>query len=448
VFHEDSDCNTQKSDPVGYATIAQSTTAWRHEYQLMHIVYLTHQFFPRHVGGVEVYTLGLVKHAISAGHKATVITYHESESANTADFGLQYTSYDGIPVIETHYNLSVAPRPMRYEYNNSFTADVLKNALKELRPDLVHVMHAMKLSASALQVCDEAQLPFIVSLGDFWFICPRHTLLKWDGSLCNGPVHPFYCVRCIQELHGFVKLPHILRDLPDLAARNRFIRRLLLKAKRIIALSDFQKQMYVGNGIPAQRIEVIQHGLDQPPVEFEARVPPEEPYCIGYIGSLVEHKGVHILLEALTGIPDTKVTCEVYGALNDSPYVKRLRQLAGRDSRIHFMGTFEPSKMLNVMQRFDVLAMPSIWYENEPLVVKSALQTGVPVLCNNIGSLPGMVTHNKTGWLVLNSTVDAWVTAIQNMLKQLPHFHMQPIHMKTLRENADEIMTIYTEAAR
>ena len=410
----------------------------------MNIVYLTHQFFPRHCGGVEVYTLGLAQRMISAGHTVTVITYHETRSLNHADFGHQHTNYDEIPVVEIHYNLSAAPRPMQYEYNNLFTSNILKHTLRKLKPDLVHVMHAMKLSASALTVCDTLQIPFIVSLCDFWFICPRHTLLKWDNSLCNGPTHPFYCIKCMQDLHGFVKYPHILRDLPDLAKRNAFIKQSLLKAKRIIALSSFQKQMYARNGIPNERMEVIQHGLDQAPVKFEARVH-QKPYRIGYIGSIVEHKGAHILLGALAQIPDLDVTCTVYGEMNSSPYAKQLRKLVESDPRIRFMGTFEPSNISDVISSIDILAVPSIWYENEPLVVKSALQAGVPVLCNDIGSLADMIIQGQTGWLVSERTVAAWADAIQNAVEELPALNMKPVRMKTIEENADEMLAIYSE---
>lgn len=410
----------------------------------MHIVYLIHQFFPRHVGGVEVYTLGLAKYAIAAKHQVTVIAYHESPSASSSDFGVIYTSYENIPIVEIHYNLSTAPRPMQYEYDNFFVAHTLSDILLNLKPDLVHVMHAMKLSVSALNVCDQLQIPFIVTLCDFWFICPRHTLLKWNQELCNGPVHNLYCVRCIQELHGFVKHPHILRDASDLYKRNKFVKNALLKACRIIALSDFQKNMYVRNGLPAQRIEVIQHGPDQVLVKKEAREK-NKPYQIGYIGSLVEHKGIHILFEALARLPDIEIQCKIYGSLNDSMYVKRLLKYAEHDSRIQFMGTFDPTKMLEVIHSIDILVMPAIWYENEPLVVKSALQAGVPVLCSDIGSLSDMVKHNETGWLVPFGDVHAWVNAIENVMEQFADFQMKLVYVKTMEENVNEIFSIYDE---
>lgn len=410
----------------------------------MHIVYLTHQFFPRHVGGVEVYTLGLAKRAIDSGHKVTVITYHESPSSKPADFGAQYTTYKDIPLIEIHYNLSTAPRPAQYEYDNSFVANTLKHTLSKLKPDFVHVMHAMKLSASALNVCDVLQIPFIVTLCDFWFICPRHTLLKWNQELCNGPVHKLYCVRCVQDLHGFVKRPHILRDAIDLYKRNSFINHSLLKARRIIALSDFQKEMHIRNGIPAERVEVIHHGLEQLSARSEARKK-VKPYRVGYIGSLVEHKGIHIFLEALACLPHVEMQFKIYGSLNDSSYVTRLRRYAESDSRIQFMGTFDPENILDVMDSIDVLTMPALWYENEPLVVKSALQAGIPVLCSDIGSLSGMVVHNKTGWLVPFGDVSAWAEAIENMVQQLENFQMQPVPIKTMDENAEEMFLIYAQ---
>jgi glycosyltransferase involved in cell wall biosynthesis len=410
----------------------------------MHIVYLTHQFLPESVGGVEVYTLALARHARAAGHTVTVITYRETASINSADFGAQFTSYDSIPLVEIYDNLSMSPLPARYEYDNPFIANILRHVLLKLKPDIVHVMHAMKLSVSALDVCDALRIPFILTLCDFWFICPRHTLLKWDRTLCEGPAHPLYCLRCVQELHGFAKRPNFLRDLPFLAKRNKFIRQRVLKARRIIALSEFQKEMYSRNGVPAHRIEVIQHGLEGLTLDAPQHVP-AKPYCIGYIGSLVEHKGVHILLEALARIPGEDLQCKIYGALGSSAYVARLRELAARDQRVRLMQTFEPSQLTDVIDKIDILALPSLWYENEPLVIKAALRAGVPTLCSDIGSLSGMIAHNETGWLVPPGDVPAWAEAIRQALAALPGFHMEPVRIKTMDENAAEILSIYAQ---
>jgi glycosyltransferase involved in cell wall biosynthesis len=412
----------------------------------MHIVYLTHQFLPRHVGGVEVYTLGLARLARQAGHTVTVITYHESSSGSSVDFGPHYTSHDGIPVVEIHYNLSMSPHAAQYEYDNAFIASALQHILPKLKPDLVHVMHAMKLSASSLHVCSRLGIPFLVTLCDYWFICPRHTLLKWDRSLCDGPAHPLYCVKCVQELHGFARPPHLLKDLAAIAHRRGFIKDALLKANRIIALSDFQKKMHVKNGIPFERIEVIRHGLEQlssePVINSHGG-----PVRIGYIGSLVEHKGVHLLLQALALVPNVELTCKIYGAQDNSAYVAHLHEISKNDKRIKFMGTFDSARLSEVLSGMDILAAPFIWYENEPLVVKAALSTGIPTICNNIGSLSEMIVHEKTGWLVTDTKVKTWADALKNAIVQLPQMNMSPVKIKTIEENANEMLAIYAQEA-
>jgi glycosyltransferase involved in cell wall biosynthesis len=204
--------------------------------------------------------------------------------------------------------------------------------------------------------------------------------------------------------------------------------------------------MHVKNGIPSERIEVIRHGLDQ----FDSEPVVDQykgPLRIGYIGSLVEHKGVHLLLEALARIPHVKLTCRIYGAQDNSAYVGRLHEIAKNDKRIEFMGTFASPQLAQVLSSMDILAAPFLWYENEPLVIKAALSRGIPTICNNIGSLSEMITHEKTGWLVPDKHVETWANAIQQALIQLPDMHMQPVKIKTIEENAQEILSIYTQEA-
>jgi glycosyltransferase involved in cell wall biosynthesis len=189
-------------------------------------------------------------------------------------------------------------------------------------------------------------------------------------------------------------------------------------------------------------MEVIRHGLDGENIASGQHVP-AKPARIGYIGSLVEHKGVHILLEALALIPKVELQCKIYGALDDSGYVGRLRGLADKDNRVQLMGTFEPPRLTDVINSIDILALPSLWYENEPLVIKAALRAGVPTLCSDIGSLSGMIVDNVTGWLVRSKDPAAWARSIQHALAVLPDLNMKPVRIKTMEENANEILNIY-----
>ena len=432
----------------------------------MRIVYLTHQYFPRHVGGTEVFTHALALRAQRAGHLVHVITHVESPSVNPTDYQAVASEYQGIPVTEIQHNLSRADNPARAEYDNPHVAAMLQPVLEAAKPDLVHAVHGMKLSGAALQLCYDRGLPLIVTLTDYWFICPRHTLLRWNHELCQGPDHDLDCLHCVHETHGFAagpmqKLPppilrmmsdggsllgkaasRFWRDLGAIRDRQAYLRQLVERADAVIALSDFQKAMYVRNGFDEKKIRVLQHGLEIGGLQPATRLP-ADPLEFVFIGSLVYHKGVHVLLRALALRPEAKVRLLIYGdASGSNQYLDAVRDLASADKRVSLMGTFEFRQLGEVLKTAHALVMPALWYENEPLVVKAAQYIGLPILASNIGTLAKSVQHGGNGWLLPPGDVHAWAEAIAT-LRPVP---TEPDHsIKTMEENAREILDLYEE---
>ncbi len=418
------------------------------------------------MGGTEVYTHGLAVRAKKAGHDVQVITHVESPSLDRADYKAVATTHDGIKVTEIHHNLSRADNPARAEYDNPHIAELLSPVLDAAKPDLVHALHGMKLSGAALELCYERNWPVILTLTDYWFICPRHTLIRWNQELCQGPAHDLDCLRCSHELHGFAsgpmqklpppllrmisnagsglanKLPRFWRDIEAMRQRRDHLRQIIERANCIIALSDFQKQMYVRNGYDAGKIRVLQHGLETEGLK-PARPQNTEPWKIVFIGSLVYHKGAHVLLEALARRPRAQVRVLIYGDDGGSnPYLDSLKQLAANDDRVKLMGTFPVDDMGRVLETAHALAMPVLWFENEPLVVKAAQYIGLPVLASNIGTLATSIRDGVNGWLLPPGDVEAWADALES-------FQSMPLEpdasIKSMDQNADEMLEIYDE---
>lgn len=363
----------------------------------MRILYLTHQYFPRWVGGTEVYTRGIVRRAARAGHEVEVLTYHEAPARR----GPRRTEFEGVPLVEIHDALGLTPKPVRYEFENPEVGTWVREEIERFQPDLVHAMHAMKLSGAALDV----GVPLVVTLCDYWFLCPRHTLLTWEGKTCEGPGD---CGPCLRDLHGFRK--------PDPRRTDR-LREILLGANRILALSDFLKRMFVKNGYPAERIEVIDHGLETEGLEPS---PPEGPRLL-FIGNRVAHKGAHILEEALRG--------------------------TDWDARFHGsgfpLGTFPPDEMGRVLRGAAVLAVPALWYENHPLVVKAALHVGLPVLASRIGCLPEWIREGENGWLAEPGDVADWRRALEVARRDYSRIHGRPTRVKSMDQNFEELLGVY-----
>lgn len=439
----------------------------------MRIVYLTHQYFPRHTGGTEVYTHGLAKRALGAGHSARVITCVESPHLDSAHHGARHTEYEGVPVTELHYNLSAAPDPARAEYDNPFMGALLRREFDTVRPDLVHATHLMKLSASAVEVCYQLNIPVAITLTDYWLICPRHTLLRWNNQLCGGPSHDLDCARCLRHTHGFAagrmqnlpapllrlgsglgrlalgsRLPRFWRDVHAIRGREDYLRRAVSRADRVIALSALLKELFVRNGYPEDKIEVLQHG---PETEgLEAAAPPSPPRRgqleVVFIGSLAYHKGPHILLEALALRPELELRLLVYGEAGGSDsYSESLRRMAAADRRVRLMGTFPPVEMGRVLATADVLAAPALWYENNPLVVQAARLAGVPVMASDLGTLATSVEHGRDGWLVPAGDTRAWASALAALMREGLPPRTPNRSVKSMEEHAREIFGIYQE---
>src|SRR5207253_6608187 len=96
-----------------------------------------------------------------------------------------------------------------------------------------------------------------------------------------------------------------------------YLRRLVERADRVIALSDFQKDMFVRNGYAAERIQVLHHGLETAGLKPATSASTEELEIV-FVGSLVYHKGPHILLKALAEHPKLKVRLLLYGDASGS----------------------------------------------------------------------------------------------------------------------------------
>jgi glycosyltransferase involved in cell wall biosynthesis len=253
-------------------------------------------------------------------------------------------------------------------------------------------------------------------------------------------------VSILRELSD-AKLPGPLhsrfwRDIDAIRRRHAYLREIVEQANCVISLSEFQKEMYVRNGYDEHKIRIIHHGVETDGLKPASRLP-TDPLELVFIGSLVYNKGAHVLVNALGRRPSAKVRLLIYGDDSGSnSYLESLKRLAASDERVQLMGTFPTSEMGRVLETAHALAVPALWYENEPLVVKAAQYIGLPVLASNIGTLATSIQSGVNGWLIPPGDVEAWAGAIES-LNPAP-FHPDS-SIKSIDENACELFGIYED---
>jgi glycosyltransferase involved in cell wall biosynthesis len=164
---------------------------------------------------------------------------------------------------------------------------------------------------------------------------------------------------------------------------------------RFIALTEFTAQKLLESGLTTRdKISILGNFLSNPlpmPGSFEKR----EPYVV-YLGRLSPEKGITILLEAMAGLSDLKLKM-----MGDGPQAEALRATArGRGlHHVEFLGHTVGDEKWNLLRRAMAVILPSVCYENFPIVVLESLAVGTPVVASKLGSLPHVIEDGKSGLL-------------------------------------------------
>jgi len=113
-----------------------------------------------------------------------------------------------------------------------------------------------------------------------------------------------------------------------------------------------------------------------------------------YYGRLSYEKGLKTLLNAWINLKNLKLKIAGNGPLKE--FVQKEVAL---NSNIEYLG-FQTGEELNkIISNASFIIVPSEWYENNPMTIIEAYSLGKPVVGAEIGGIPEIVKHNKTGFL-------------------------------------------------
>ena len=138
-----------------------------------------------------------------------------------------------------------------------------------------------------------------------------------------------------------------------------------------------------------------------------------------FLGTLVPLKGAHVLLEAWESLDPAlraRGTLTLSGPAEHAPeYAQDLRRrAAGVGVRVE--GALARDEVQGALASTDLLVVPSLWFENRPLVVLEALAARVPLLVSDLGGMPELVQEGVAGWRVTPGDVGAMAERLSSLL--------------------------------
>ena len=114
--------------------------------------------------------------------------------------------------------------------------------------------------------------------------------------------------------------------------------------------------------------------------------------------------------------------------VNKKLHIKIRLKAHGFKDYVQFWGKIDNSQIEKVYRETDVLILPSVWPENQPVSITEAMAARIPVIASRIGGIPELVDDEKTGYLFEPGNP-------RDLALKMSTCIADPDHLKVLGEN-------------
>jgi glycosyltransferase involved in cell wall biosynthesis len=398
------------------------------------VLYICHNHPSVRPGGAEVYALELYHAMQSSPSFEPILLAKGGPPISTRTRPHEGTLLGRVNQDPNQYFLYTEAVDYDWFYgtspNKEIYAKFSREFLKVYRPDVVHVQHTLFFGYDILREIRNSlpDVPIVYTLHEFLPICHRNGQMvrTMDDEPCLTS-SPTRCHECFPD-----KSPQAF------FMRKQFIQSHLSLVDLFLAPSQFLLERYVEWGIPRNKIRFEEYGRS--PVQPLAAAPRERSSTrFGFFGQLNPFKGIEQVLQAMVKLREPATAPEesirkpaplaarvpaappavpngitqagaddakrphlwVHGAnldLQPSDFRNRIKALleTTKDD-VTFVGTYKPDEVPRLMANIDWVIVPSIWWENSPLVIQEAFQHGRPVIASGIGGMAEKVAHGVNG---------------------------------------------------
>ena len=381
-------------------------------YKEMNVLLVSHRFYKESKAGTEVLVEDVAKELRRLGH--TVCLLAASDNLINGDIDIEYRK-DGIITIAISTEFQRNPAD-RWEIVGEKQLKKVQKAvnLLDIQFDIVHIFHFVRIGLSFFKLSCFRNSKLYVTLTDYSLFCPDYQLFNRKGNcMCTNLKNEIFCARCLDN-------QFVSTDIKRWREYNRnFINQ---NAVKVYTQTYHQMLNMKEFGVHEEILSDNYAYYKTPDSWCDYCRSKKGRFTFAFLGRISLEKAPHTIINAFKNLNYPNEKLLICGSNDDEAYFSEIiKSIEGR-SDITYYPPVSLKELGNIFCQIDCLLFPSVWDENNSLLISYATSMNIPVLCSAVPSLRELKQQN-IHFIEQYKNEESWKNAIKLHIKsrtQLP----------------------------
>ena len=329
-------------------------------------------------------------------------------------------------------------------YTSSFFnlryAKILEELIVTFNISIIHIHHMLGHYFDIIDIIKSRKLPLILSLHDFFSVCPRINKINHINKYCGFP-NESECSFCLES---YVNEYFNIENKVNIIAWKRIWSSMFSLADKIIIPSK-NVQNEINSECSNLPIYVIEHGINIERTKEEPNIDADEKFNIAFLGNITTIKGKEKIEELVSYAHaySDNIYFHLFGNMDSS---------LEEHGRFIYHGSYcrEDIGRLFKENRIKLVCIFSIWPETYCYTLTESVASNIPVLAIDYGAVGQRIKENNLGWLLSNDTgIPEMYQVIKNIFKNKDKYKIVlksvlDYKIKDINEMCHEYGSIYS----
>ena len=221
-----------------------------------------------------------------------------------------------------------------------------------------------------------------------------------------------YYLKLVVDLHenwpALLRISSHTKTIPGRLLSPRFLweryeRRVLRHADSIIVVVEESRERLIGAGVDSSKISVVSNTLNQENFRLPDKFPDTEYYTLFYAGGITYHRGLHIVIEAISLVKD-KIPDIRFRIAGSGRFLQPLRNLVKKmniGAHVEFTGQLSLEEVADNLAQADVALIPHLKTSHTDSTIPHKLFqymfANKPIIASNCIPLERIVSETNSG---------------------------------------------------